>query len=322
MADRTVPASAARALMDFALSKGCGLNVLAERSGITVKELRDDDNRIPFAAYVALMKAGQDLCDDPAFALHFGESAESLESSLPCMMGISSPTIAESLANVDEESNGRIRLTRSGDQVWITDMRYDDFPEGAESGFARTVCAARRFFPGVELVKAAHFIHSEPPYRAEYDRIFRIPIVFGSDRNAMLTDAAWLDQGLQAPSLQMVEMVKARTDRLLHRVASANSTRSRVEALLTNHLHTADVSVDAVAGKLGMGRHTLFRRLRAEGVTFRQVLNELRHELAAQYLNERKLAVNETAYLLGFSDPAAFSRAYKRWTGHSPRRVE
>jgi len=113
-------------------------------------------------------------------------------------------------------------------------MRYDDFPEGAESGFARTVCAARRFFPGVELVKAAHFIHSEPPYRAEYDRIFRIPIVFGSDRNAMLTDAAWLDQGLQAPSLQMVEMVKARTDRLLHRIASANSTRSRVEALLTN----------------------------------------------------------------------------------------
>jgi len=44
------------------------------------------------------MKAGRDLCDDPAFALHFGESAESLESSLPCMMGISSPTIAESLA--------------------------------------------------------------------------------------------------------------------------------------------------------------------------------------------------------------------------------
>jgi len=52
------------------------------------------------------------------------------------------------------------------------------------------------------------------------------------------------------------------------------------------------------------------------------VLNELRHKLAAQYLSERKLAVNETAYLLGFSDPAAFSRAYKRWTGHSPRRVK
>jgi AraC-like DNA-binding protein len=201
-------------------------------------------------------------------------------------------------------------------------MRNDDFPEGAESGFVRTVCASRRFFPGAELVKAAHFIHAEPPYRAEYDRIFRMPIVFGSDRNAMLMDAAWLDQRLQAPSLQVFEIVKARTDRQLQRVASANSTRDRVEALLTNHLHTAEVSIDAVAGRLGMGRHTLFRRLRAEGVTFKQVLNELRHKLAAQYLSDRTLAVSETAYLLGFSDPAAFSRAYKRWTGHSPRHVK
>lgn len=68
-----------------------------------------------------------------------------------------------------------------------------------------------------------------------------------------------------------------------------------------------------------MDRHTLFRKLKAEGVTFTQVLNELRRKLAIQYLRERKLVVNETSYLLGFSDPASFSRAYKRWTGHSPR---
>src|SRR5205814_10301942 len=115
---------------------------------------------------------------------------------------------------------------------------------------------------------------------------------------------------------------KARADTLFQRVGSADSTRGRVEALLTIHLHTADVSIDAVASQLGMGRHTLFRKLRAEGVTFKQVLNQLRHKLATQYLSERKLPLNEAAYLLGFSDPAAFSRAYKRWTGHSPRRVK
>jgi len=324
MPERTVAASAARALMDFAMSKGAARAVLVERSGIDPAKLRYDDNRIPLDRYVALMKAGQELCNDPAFALHFGESDEGVERSFACMMGVFSPAMAETFARLsDVDDNGRYRMTRNGDEVWIADTGYDDFQEGAEASFARTVCAARRLFPGAEFVKAVHFRHAEPPYRAEYDRIFRMPIAFGSDHNAVVTDAAWLELGSQKPpSGQVLEIVKARAETLLQRVESANSTRGRVEALLMSALHTADVSIDAVSGQLGLGRHTLFRKLRAEGVTFRQVLDELRHKQAIQYLSERKLAVGETAYLLGFSDPAAFSRAYKRWTGHSPRGVK
>ena len=82
----------------------------------------------------------------------------------------------------------------------------------------------------------------------------------------------------------MFEIVKARAETL-------RSTRSRVEALLGSLLHGADgVSIDAVAGKLGMGRHTLFRKLRADGVTFRQVLDTLRHKLATTYPTARKSA--------------------------------
>ena len=77
--------------------------------------------------------------------------------------------------------------------------------------------------------------------------------------------------------------------------------------------------MDMVASKLGLSRQTLFRKLKAEGVTFEKVLDELRHRLAVSYLSGRKVSVNETAYLVGFSDPAAFSRAFKRWTGASPR---
>jgi len=322
MHERTVAAYAARALMDFAMSKGAVRALLTERSGIDPADLRDLENRIPLARYVALMNAGKDLCNDPAFALHFGESDEGVEGTFACMMGIFSPAMAETkahLTDVDDSNDNGLRITRDGENVWIIDTRNDDFPEGVESSYARVVCASRRLFPSAEFVKALHFRYAEPPYRAEYDRIFRMPIVFGSDRNAILTSAAWLDQGLQAPSQPVFEIVKARAATLLQRAEGATSTRGRVEALLTGALHTADVSIDGVAGQLGMGRHTLFRKLRAEGVTFRQVLDELRRKLATQYLSERKLAVNETAYLLGFSDPAAFSRAYKRWTGHSPR---
>ena len=77
--------------------------------------------------------------------------------------------------------------------------------------------------------------------------------------------------------------------------------------------------MDLIARKMGVSRQTLFRQLKAEGVTFEKVLDEFRYKLALQYLTARNLPVNQTAYLLGFSEPAAFSRAFKRWSGASPR---
>jgi AraC-like DNA-binding protein len=76
-----------------------------------------------------------------------------------------------------------------------------------------------------------------------------------------------------------------------------------------------------VARETGLSRDTLYRRLKAEGTTFARLLDELRHRLAVDYLGAGRVSVNETAYLLGFSDPAAFSRAFKRWTGQSPSRA-
>ena len=117
----------------------------------------------------------------------------------------------------------------------------------------------------------------------------------------------------------MSNVLSAHAEALLEKLESSKTARGRVEGLLVAILHTGEVNMEAIAGKLGLSRQTLFRRLKAEGVTFEKVLDELRHKMALHYLNEKKISVNETAYLVGFSDPAAFSRAFKRWTGSSPR---
>ena len=84
-------------------------------------------------------------------------------------------------------------------------------------------------------------------------------------------------------------------------------------------LHTGEGNMELIAATLGVSRQTLYRDLKAEDVTFEHVLDDLRHKLALEYLRGQKVSVNETAYLVGFSDPASFSRAFKRWTGKSPR---
>jgi len=333
MPELTVAASAVRALMEFAVTRGASRKTLAERSRIDQAELQNGDDRIPFARYVALMRAGQELCNDPALSLHFGESIDIAEISFACTIGAFSDTMAEGFAlmnryaplTVEVECGGsgdRFQFTRSGGQLWIIDARANpnEFPELTESAFARAVCSSRGMFR--EFVKAVHVTHPAPAYRAEYDRIFRVPVVFDSDRNAMLADdrlVSMLSNRSQSSSRAVTDVLIAHADALVERLESSKSTRDYVESLLMRLLPVGGGGIDTIAGKMGLSRQTLFRRLKAEGVTFEQVLDELRRRLALQYLSGKKVSVKQTAYLVGFSDPAAFSRAFKRWTGSSPR---
>src|ERR1019366_3747863 len=99
MRELTMAASGVRALLDFAVSRGVGRTVLTERSGINPAELADSDNRISFSKYVALMKAGQELCNDPALALHFGEAIDLSEISFTHQIGARSMTDAMAVVN-------------------------------------------------------------------------------------------------------------------------------------------------------------------------------------------------------------------------------
>jgi AraC-like DNA-binding protein len=113
------------------------------------------------------------------------------------------------------------------------------------------------------------------------------------------------------------EMAKAARKRSDGR--GANSFRRRVEAELELRLAEGEIRIEPVSRALGCSRQTLYRRLKAEGLTFEQVLDDLRRRRALKLVRDVTMPVKEIAWRLGFSDPAAFSRAFKRWTGKSPR---
>jgi AraC-like DNA-binding protein len=97
-----------------------------------------------------------------------------------------------------------------------------------------------------------------------------------------------------------------------------SALRAKVEDRIEALLSSGEARIERVARDLGYSRQTLYRRLKAEGATFESVLDAVRRRLARRLIREEGLSVKETAYRLGFSDPSAFSRAYKRWTGSSP----
>jgi AraC-like DNA-binding protein len=338
MPNPTVAAGYPKAFLDFAVSRGADRRMLLERSHIRLDDLKDQDDRVPLANYMALLKAGIELCNEPALSLLFGEAVPLQDISIVGMIGVAFDNVESVRRQVnryapltldpdDGGSADAIEFVRENGDVWLkftTDI-YTANPLLIESGFARNVCGARALaasmpnLANLQFPKAIRFTHAEPSYRAEYDRIFGVPLFFDSHMNALLMDEAMLKMKLPRTNPYLSEILSARAEELIKSLQSSKTTRGRVENLLIPILHTGEASIDTVASKLGLSRQTLFRKLKAEGVSFEKVLDELRHNLALHYLNGKKASVNETAYLVGFSEPAAFSRAFKRWTGSSPR---
>lgn len=333
MAASTVSAGYADHLMQYAVSRGADPAALAERAGLGAADLADPDARVPLERYVALMQAAKALCQDPALALHLGAAQDFREFSVVGLICYAAPTMGEALGELNRfgrlvaevdvpTAGGRFQIVPHGaDGLWLQDMRSDpdSFPEMTEGTWSRFIAETRRHFPEAPFARAVHFTHAAPAYAAEYERVLQTPVVFSSDRNAILIDPSWLNIELHNPSRYAFGVLTKHAEGLLEALESASATRGRVESLLLPVLHKGDLGMDQAARQLGLSRQSLYRRLKDEGIGYEALVDDLRRRMALQYLDGGRTSVNETAYLVGFSDPSSFSRAFKRWTGASPR---
>lgn len=328
----TVSAGYAGNLMRFAISRGAEPMALAGRSEIAAEDLTDPDARIPFARYVALMRAAKDLTGDPALALHLGQAGDLRDVSVVGLICYAAPTMGAGLAELNRfgrlvaeldipSRGGRFQIEPRDNGLWMVDTRLDpdSFPELTEETWARFVAETTRHFPGATFARAIHVTHAAPAHAEAYERVMRVPVTFGSDVNGVMIDPSWLDLELHAPNSYVFGVLSSHAQALLDSLENDEDIGRRVERMLIPVLHTGELGMESVAAALGMSRQTLYRRLKASGVSYEALVDDLRRRMSMHYLNGKKVSVSETAYLVGFSDPASFSRAFRRWTGSSPR---
>jgi AraC-like DNA-binding protein len=340
MAEATISAGYPRALVDFAVAKGADRAALLAAAGLAEADLRQQDNRVALDRYLALFPAAARMTGISAIALQFGEAVRMQDISIVGLICEACETTIEVgrelnryAALVLDDARGEpatlMRAVAQGGDVWV-EMPHDLFtanPSMAEAEFARLVWNARVMFAQspefarLKFPRVIHFTHDDPGYADEYARVFAAPVVFGSRWNAMQIDPEFITLRQPPVNRYVFGVLSARADALLQELQASRTVRGRVEGALAPILHTGETGMDRIAERLGMSRQTLYRALKAEGVTFEAVLDDLRRRLALSFLSDRKVSVNETAYLVGFSEPAAFSRAFKRWTGSSPKAV-
>jgi AraC-like DNA-binding protein len=162
------------------------------------------------------------------------------------------------------------------------------------------------------------FRHGAPADPSEHRRLFRAPLRFESGMNGVVLRRDLLDAPLVKADAGLCAVLERHAAELLRRIPHATVLSERVRQLVAKDLASGVPSAGAVARGLSMSRRSLQRHLRADGTSHRDLVDTLRRELAMAYLAERRIAVAEVAFLLGFSEASAFHRAFKRWSGTTP----
>ncbi len=156
---------------------------------------------------------------------------------------------------------------------------------------------------------------------ADADRLelfFHAPVRFGQSRNALVLPAELLLAKVVNAEAELYEILEERLRDMLARRPVATDLLSGVRRQIAVALPRSHLTVEEVAGALLMSVRTLQRRLAQYGVSFNDLFDEVRRELADRHLRAPDLHLSEIAYLLGYADASAFNRACRRWFGTTP----
>jgi len=160
------------------------------------------------------------------------------------------------------------------------------------------------------------FAHRRPVDQAPYKRFFRAPLRFDTEQYAVVFSAAWLNRRLPVASAELRQLLQKEIDKL--EAQQEDDFSEQVRSLLRTALMTGHSSADQVAELFSMNRRTLNRRLNKLGISFRDLADEIRFEVARQLLKDTAMEIIDIAALLGYSNASAFTRAFRRWSFQTP----
>jgi AraC-like DNA-binding protein len=219
-------------------------------------------------------------------------------------------------------SEGAILIEQQG--RWVSVERRIHGDEGlklprqaAEFALASMVRTFRLATKRPFELRAVELRHPAPRSTRVFRQVFGCEVRFGATRDAIIFDRKVLAIEMKEPDPHLEQLIEKHALAQLTALGARSSLLDRLREALRKSLPSGEPGLSLCAEKLAISARTLQRRLDAEGTSYREVLDELRRELAAAYLAQ-EVSVLEVAFLLGYNDVSAFHRAFKKWTGRTP----
>ena len=292
-------------------------------------DLSDPDLRVPETSVEMAWRLSTSLTGDAAIGVHIAESLPRGALDLVEYAFRSSPTLGaglERLARYGRVVSDRAatRMEANGDGVLLLVRDAGStvlHPGRAEFALAVALKFAREC-TGTEVTPVhVGFTHPPPQDTSAHERFFRTGVRFSAGANSMLLKATDAAQPMVAADEALAAIVRRRLDKLLNdrEVPGTGSFSARVRHMIVQRLGGVPLTPEMVARELAVSRRTLTRRLTEEGTSFRDILDDVRREFACALLQDHRLSIGEIAFFLQYSEPAAFNRSVRRWTGQTPR---
>ena len=309
-----------------AKAAGIALEPLLRTADLTSHQIETPQTVIRVRDQIKFLNLVAAALKDDLLGFHLGQTADLRELGLLYYVLASSKTLIDALHRAERYSS----IVNEGVSLRCVDSRFVRISFHC-IGIGRhldthqiectmtTVVRICRQLTGIRLLPDRVRLMHHRPRNAEFAKVFGSNVEFG----AAADDVTFSNNIRQSPITSADPylnrlLISYCEEAIAYRPRTRGSFRSSVENAVVPLLPHGKARASEVARQLGVSQRTLARRLSEEGLTFSELLESLRSDLANRHLADRTLAISQIAWLLGYQDVASFSHAFKRWTGKAP----
>jgi len=303
-------------------------NALFHQAGLAPAKLSNTVARFPLTSMTKLWDLAQQASGDDGFGIAAGERWNPTTFHALGFAWLASNSLGEALHRLarygrflndgldygltSEQVQYRFRISKSFDRAEVVPNS-----PATDAGIVALLKMCRQLlgesFSPMEITCP----HAPNGASILLENVARCPIRYDQDYIELVFDRHDIERKLPSGS---EELTQVHEQIILKHLANLNQERlsARVQLVILEKLPSGNVKEAEIASELGLSSRTMQRRLLDEGVNFQALLQTSRQRLAEQYIRDENLSISEIAYLLGFSEQANFTRAFKRWHGVSP----
>jgi AraC-like DNA-binding protein len=313
----------------YAIKQQLEVGPLLKKAGLTPQHIDDSALRLSVKSQIAFLNIVAASVGDDLLGFHLAQDYDLREIGMLYYVMASSETLGDALQRATRYSrtvNEGMQLKyRENERLSITfeyigvarhqDRHQIEFFMVSLARLVRQLSGSNLFPERVNIT------HHRDRFHADFRKFFGCDVAFGSGTDEIAfsstmrpTPLASADSFLNALLIAQCEHTRA------NRLRPAE-LRISLENEIVPLLPHGNAQAPAIARKLGMSQRTLARRLASEGISFTAVLDELRRDLAKHYLSEAGVPITTIAWLLGYQEVSAFTHAFKRWTGKTPKQA-
>lgn len=325
----TVACYQLRALCSALEALGLDVDALAREAGIDSSVLADVDARFPELSLLRLWSAAEQRWTSDLLSLRAGSRVPFGALELMDYLVASSPTVGEAFERLARYS----RLCASGLTYRIAQRSDDDddgfvitmhhpfalelWPPSVVEYLWTLIVARFRAQVGDGFRATLRLKHAPRAAVEQYRRALGSVLFEQPQTGLYVSHALWSAENPRADR-SLTHLLERYAEEVLARLPASDDPLEAARRELSDGLRAGDASIERVAKRLSLTPRTLQRKLAELGHSFRSLLDQVRDELARGYLEQNRLSLTEITYLLGYSDPSAFNRAFRRWNDCTP----